>query len=424
MFSLRIRNPMNVDEFICNPAEEDTEMEVLSAEDLLNDRETLYAADQLRAVAFSEENWHELKTNTIIKNCFRHTGIFVGAAEESSDDDSCHNGDEVRVDEIIAMGWLCMERTPKPFVESFVEGLDFWGNKIRVQFKRSNPDQIVFVEAFKRLFVELTAYIKAYHLTGVTWNPKGRDVAVYTATVPDKSTAISTDAGAATFFNGVEATDQSSGKTAWPEKVTKGDLLTRRSEFKADGAASPSHMTSAPAAKKPTTLVKTAKLPVCKQRNGNWHIEYQMGPEPLTVNDVSMKQQVYIFGCEGATILLEGKAKNIVLDSCKRSKLIFDAAVSSVEIVNCTSVQVQCKSRVPSVAIDKTDGCLVYISWEGREVQFVTSKSSEMNVAFPKGPHSDDCVETPIPEQFVHKIMDDFTVSSDVSSLFSHCRYE
>ncbi|RLN55372.1 hypothetical protein BBJ28_00021717, partial [Nothophytophthora sp. Chile5] len=134
-----------------------------------------------------------------------------------------------------------------------------------------------------------------------------------------------------------------------------------------------------------------------------------------------MKQQVYIFGCEGATILLEGKAKNIVLDSCKRSKLIFDAAVSSVEIVNCTSVQVQCKGRVPSVAIDKTDGCLIYISWEGREVQFVTSKSSEMNVAFPKGPHSDDCVETPIPEQFVHKIMDDFTVSSDVSSLFSHC---
>ncbi|RLN52859.1 hypothetical protein BBJ28_00024389 [Nothophytophthora sp. Chile5] len=36
MRSLRIRNPMNVDEFICNPAEEDTEMEVLSAEDLLS----------------------------------------------------------------------------------------------------------------------------------------------------------------------------------------------------------------------------------------------------------------------------------------------------------------------------------------------------------------------------------------------------
>ncbi|RLN55370.1 hypothetical protein BBJ28_00021718 [Nothophytophthora sp. Chile5] len=163
-----------------------------------------------------------------------------------------------------------MERTPKPFVESFVEGLDFWGNKIRVQFKRSSPDQIVFVEAFKRLFVELTAYIKVYHLAGVTWNPKGCDVADYMAAAPDKSVTKSTGVRMAAFLNGIEPTDQSSGKTAWSEKVTKGDLQTRRrSEFKSDGASEPSHAVSAPAAKKPATLVKTAKPPVCKQRNGN-----------------------------------------------------------------------------------------------------------------------------------------------------------
>ncbi|KAG2945396.1 hypothetical protein PC117_g8486 [Phytophthora cactorum] len=92
-----------------------------------------------------------------------------------------------------------------------------------------------------------------------------------------------------------------------------------------------------------------------------------------------MKQQVYIFGCEGATILLEGKAKNIVLDSFKKTKLVFDNAVSSIEIVNYKGVQVQCKGV------------------------FVTSKSSEMNVAFPQGAGSDDYVEKPIPEQFVHK---------------------
>ncbi|KAG2818485.1 hypothetical protein PC111_g12291 [Phytophthora cactorum] len=37
MSLLRIRNPMSIDEFVCNPAEESTEMEVLSAEDLLSD---------------------------------------------------------------------------------------------------------------------------------------------------------------------------------------------------------------------------------------------------------------------------------------------------------------------------------------------------------------------------------------------------
>ncbi|KAI9912069.1 hypothetical protein PsorP6_009753 [Peronosclerospora sorghi] len=100
--------------------------------------------------------------------------------------------------------------------------------------------------------------------------------------------------------------------------------------------------------------------------------------------------------------------------------MIFDNAVSSIEIVNCKGVQVQCKGMVPSVAIENTDGCLVYISWESRDVQFVTSKSSEMNVAFPEAAGSDDNVEKPIPEQFVHNIMDDLSISSDVSYFYSH----
>ncbi|KAG6970996.1 hypothetical protein JG688_00004612 [Phytophthora aleatoria] len=266
------------------------------------------------------------------------------------------------------------------------------GNKIRVQYNIFNLDHIAFVETLTSLLTQLAQYIKSYHLVGVTWNPKGGDVSNYTP-------------GAA-----------SSTKVAAP--AAGGMANTWRKDYKAEGTV-PTPAAPA-AAKKPAAPVKIAKPPVCEERNGNWQIEYQTGPEPLTVSGINMKQQVYIFGCEGATILLEGKAKNIVLDSCKKTKLVFDNSVSSIEIVNCKGVQVQCKGVVPSVAIDKTDGCLVYISWEGREVQFVTSKSSEMNVAFPHGAGSDDYVEKPIPEQFVHKIMDDLAISSDVSALYSH----
>ncbi|EEY70080.1 adenylyl cyclase-associated protein, putative [Phytophthora infestans T30-4] len=318
---------------------------------------------------------------------------------------------------IQALGWLCVEPAPKPFIESYVGGSDFWGNKIRVQYKTSNPDQIAFVTAFKSLLTELMVYVKAHHTTGVTWNPKGSDVANYTPGAAAPATAAASAAGGMTnVFAGIKSIDQSGGKTAGLKKVTK-DMQTWRKDYQPDGAAP---VAATAAAKKPAAPVKVAKPAVCEERNGNWQIEYQTGPESLTVSGISMKQQVYIFGCEGATILLEGKAKNIVFDSCKKTKLIFDNAVSSIEVVNCKSVQVQCKGVVPSVAIDKTDGCLVYISWEGREVQFVTSKSSEMNVAFPQGAGSDDYVEKPIPEQFVHKIMDDLTISSDVSDLYSH----
>lgn len=41
--------------------------------------------------------------------------------------------------------------------------------------------------------------------------------------------------------------------------------------------------------------------------------------------------------------------------------------------------------KVPTISIDKTDGCQMYLSPESLEVEIVSSKSSEMNVLVPKG---------------------------------------
>jgi adenylyl cyclase-associated protein len=51
--------------------------------------------------------------------------------------------------------------------------------------------------------------------------------------------------------------------------------------------------------------------------------------------------------------------------------------------VNCNSVEAQVLGRVPSIAIDKTSGCQVFLSKDSLETEIVTSKSSEMNVSFP-----------------------------------------
>lgn len=302
----------------------------------------------------------------------------IAKADSMRDNRSAFANHQNMVSEgVHAVGWICVERTPKPFIESYIEGLDFWGNKIRVQHKSSNPDHVEFVDSFKALLVELMAYVKAYHTTGVTWNRKGGDVASFTPSATTKSDGEVPKSVVA----GAKSNDQVHRKTIATEKPNK--------------------------------------PPVCEERNGNWRIESQT-EEPaslLKVLNVTLKQQVYIFGCEGATLVLEGKAKNIILDSCTRTKLVLDDAVSSLEIVNCSSVQVQVKGKVPLVAIDNTDGCLVFISWQCRDVQFITSKSSEMNVALPTSAKSDDYVEKPIPEQFVLTIADNLSISSD---LYAH----
>lgn len=40
---------------------------------------------------------------------------------------------------------------------------------------------------------------------------------------------------------------------------------------------------------------------------------------------------------------------------------------------------------MPTISIQKTDGCQVYLSKESMGAEIVTSKSSEMNVLVPKG---------------------------------------
>jgi len=39
--------------------------------------------------------------------------------------------------------------------------------------------------------------------------------------------------------------------------------------------------------------------------------------------------------------------------------------------------------KVPTVSIDKTDGCMVYLSKDSLATQLVTAKSSEMNILVP-----------------------------------------
>ena len=44
----------------------------------------------------------------------------------------------------------------------------------------------------------------------------------------------------------------------------------------------------------------------------------------------------------------------------------------------------QVLGKVPTVSIDKTDGCMVYLSKDSINADIVTAKSSEMNILIPQ----------------------------------------
>ena len=114
------------------------------------------------------------------------------------------------------------------------------------------------------------------------------------------------------------------------------------------------------------------------------------------------------------------KVKGVRIDSCANVTVLLHGALSGIEVVNSKRMKMQVKDRVPSVAIDKTDGCLVGLPWSSRDALITTSKSSEMNVTFPASEGEDaDWIEAPIPEQFVSKIGANGKVTTHVSELYS-----
>uniref|UniRef100_A0A182SX23 C-CAP/cofactor C-like domain-containing protein n=1 Tax=Anopheles maculatus TaxID=74869 RepID=A0A182SX23_9DIPT len=115
-----------------------------------------------------------------------------------------------------------------------------------------------------------------------------------------------------------------------------------------------------PAVAKPPTFTRDGK---------KWLIEYQKNNADLVVENAEMNNVVYMFRCEGSTLQIKGKINSVVL------------------------------GKVPTISIDKTDGCQMYLSADSLNVEIVSSKSSEMNVMIPKG-SSGDYTEQPIPEQF------------------------
>lgn len=148
--------------------------------------------------------------------------------------------------------------------------------------------------------------------------------------------------------------------------------------------------------------VKPAGPPKFELAGKKWAVENQSGAKDLKITDCNARQTVYLYGCTKSVLIIEGKVNQITMDKCKDTAIVFQDVVASVEVVNCSSVEMQAIGYVPTIAVDNTSGCNIYLSDKSLSTMLTTAKSSALNVntPSPKGP-DEDPVETPLPEQFM-----------------------
>jgi adenylyl cyclase-associated protein len=140
------------------------------------------------------------------------------------------------------------------------------------------------------------------------------------------------------------------------------------------------------------------------EARGTWFVENFDNNNNIEIPDVEVKQSVYIVRCDNSTITIPRKVKSIQVDSCSKTRIVFNSVVSTFECFNSQRVDIECTVTAPSIALDKCSGIVVQmLSDEGKRnpPQIVTSNISECNFTVTGKKPDDDPVEIPLPEQYI-----------------------
>uniref|UniRef100_A0A8C8ZDN1 Adenylyl cyclase-associated protein n=1 Tax=Prolemur simus TaxID=1328070 RepID=A0A8C8ZDN1_PROSS len=320
---------------------------------------------------------------------------------------------------IQALGWVAMAPKPGPYVKEMNDAAMFYTNRVLKEYKDVDKKHVDWVKAYLSIWTELQAYIKEFHTTGLAWSKTG-PVAKELSGLPSGPSAgsgppppppgpppppVPTSSGC----------DESASRSALFAQINQGESITHALKHVSDDMkthknpalkAQSGPVRSGPkpfSAPKPQTSPSpkpaTKKEPALLELEGKkWRVENQENVSNLVINDTELKQVVYIYKCVNTTLQIKGKINSITVDNCKKLGLVFDDVVGIVEIINSRDVKVQVMGKVPTISINKTDGCHAYLSKNSLDCEIVSAKSSEMNVLIPT--EGGDFNEFPVPEQF------------------------
>ncbi|XP_070777348.1 adenylyl cyclase-associated protein 1 [Enoplosus armatus] len=320
-----------------------------------------------------------------------------------------------------ALGWVAMAPKPCPYVKEMQDAAMFYTNRVLKEFKEKDKAHADWVKALVSIWTEMQDYIKKHHTTGLTWSKTGPIAAASAAPPPapaggcppppppgpppppmDLSGPSGGGGGDADNRNALfAAINKGSDITRGLKHVGDNDKTHKNPALRGQGApvrTGPKPFAS-PTPRPAASATPTRTLPPVFERDGKkWKVENQEGVQDLVIKDTELKQVVYAYKCNKSTLQVNGKINSITVDNCNKMGLVFDHVVGIVDIINCKDVKVQVIGKVPTISINKTDGCHIYLSNDSLSCEIVSAKSSEMNILVPN--KDGEFTELPVPEQF------------------------
>ncbi|NXU14328.1 CAP2 protein, partial [Pardalotus punctatus] len=308
---------------------------------------------------------------------------------------------------------------PGPYVKEMNDAATFYTNRVLKDYKNSDTRHVDWVKSYLNIWSELQAYIKEHHTTGLTWSKTGPVASPMSMrSVLTSGSCLSPSPppppppGPPPIFDTETAKDEgTASRSALFAQLNQGEAITKGLRHVSDDQKThknPSLRAQGPSVRSPTkshtpsptspkNSLQQNHAPVLELEGKKWRVEYQEDKNDLVINNTELKQVAYIFKCNKSTLQIKGKINSITIDNCKKFGLVFDNVVGIVEVINSRDIQIQVMGKVPTISINKTEGCHIYLSEESLDCEIVSAKSSEMNILIPQ---DGDYKEFPVPEQF------------------------
>ncbi|XP_015242470.1 PREDICTED: adenylyl cyclase-associated protein 2 isoform X2 [Cyprinodon variegatus] len=315
---------------------------------------------------------------------------------------------------IPALGWVAVSQKPGPYVKEMNDAATFYTNRVLKDYKETDKRHVDWVHSYLSIWTEMQSFIKQHHTTGLVWSKTGpiAPASLLDSPLTPGAPCPPPPPGPPPVFTEDPCQPQADGATpqhsALFAQLNQGMDITKGLKHVSDEQKThknPNLRSQASPGKnkdpKPVSSAKAAaqkRPPLLELEGKKWRVENFEQKHDLVIDETELKQVVYVFGCSNSTLQIKGKINSIIVDNCKKLGLVFENAVGIVEIINSRAIQLQVLGTVPTISINKTEGCQVYLSKAALNCDIVSAKSSEMNILIPVG--EDDYKEFPVPEQF------------------------
>lgn len=313
---------------------------------------------------------------------------------------------------IPALGWVAVCQKPGPYVKEMNDAATFYTNRVLKDYKETDRRHVDWVLSYLSIWTEMQSFIKQHHTTGLVWSKSG-PIALPLCDPPSAPSCPPPPPppGPPPVFTDGDSQPQVGSAAAQHSAlfdqlnqgmdITKG--LKHISDDKKTHKNSNLRSQATPTKTKSSGTVNSGraavqkKPPLLELEGKKWRVENFEQNHDLTIEETELKQVAYVFGCNNSTLQIKGKINSIIIDNCKKLGLVFENVVGIVEIINSKGIQLQVLGTVPTISINTTEGCQVYLSKDSLNCDIVSAKSSAMNILVPQ---DEEYREYPVPEQF------------------------